>query len=123
MPTNHDLALQMLERAKRDNGISVSGEFMPLAAVQAMFDEFVARVPLQDVPDQEMTIFGVKPDNISIGYHVPREDMDSSWCVYCCHSHRSGEYCGASYAHSGNALLDNDRCGCDADHHPNEIQR
>lgn len=49
-------------------------------------------------------------------YNVPREDVDSTWCVYCCHSHPSGERCGAPYMYVEG--IGHDECGCDADHHP-----
>ncbi len=49
---------------------------------------------------------------------VDREEMDSAWCVYCCHSHPSGERCGG---HMQYVLgIGYDECGCDADHHPVE---
>ncbi len=50
------------------------------------------------------------------GYRVPREDMDPTWCVWCCHSHASGEVCGAEYVYV--LAIGRDFCGCDADHHP-----
>jgi hypothetical protein len=88
--TNHDLALRLLDIAIKHDGLHMGPDFMPLDAVQSMVDEFIAKVPIIEVhPDQQMTVMGVIPNEISIGYQLSMNaekamhDTDSphrSWC-------------------------------------------
>lgn len=73
---------------------------------------FTCRHCLNNVP-------GPAPDPLNDSHRVPREDMDTSWCVYCCHSHPSGQICGAPYIFV--PAIGRDTCGCDADHHPESV--